>query len=39
MVRSAGSHPHVEQAFAARRFDVLAEMAVLLLAEGQPIQM
>ena len=33
-----GPHPHVEQALAAGRLDLLAEMPVLLLAEREPVQ-
>ena len=39
VVRAARTHPHVAQAFAAGRVDLLAEMPILLLAEGEPVQM
>jgi hypothetical protein len=39
VVRAAGPYPHVQQAFPARRFDVLTQMPVFLLAELELVQM
>ncbi len=38
MVRTAGAHPHVEQAFSARRSDLLTEVTVLAFAELEAVQ-
>ncbi len=38
VVRTAGPDPHVPEAFTAGGLDVLTEMPVLLLAEGEPVQ-
>ena len=38
MVGSAWTHPHISHALAARRLDLLAEMAILLLAERKLVQ-
>src|SRR6478735_9226232 len=38
MVRTTWAYPLIEQALAAGSLDLLSEVAVLLLAEGEPVQ-